>query len=105
MSIDWRDRISIIGAVLVSVIVVCGFAAVCIALFFFTIPQEMKELAMLLLGILGAGFTTVVGYWMGSSSSNQKKDATIAATANAAVTAAAAPVVVPSLHPSKKGKP
>lgn len=98
--IDWRDRINIVGAVIVSVLVVVGFAAVCIALFFFKIAQEMKELAMLLLGILGAGFTTTVQYWMGSSSSSQKKDTIIAetaTTASAAVvdTAKAAALKVP----------
>lgn len=82
--IDWRDRISTLGAVVVSVIVVIGFAAVCIALFFFKIAQDMKEIAMLMLGILGAGFTTIVNYWTGSTSSSQKKDATIADTAKAA---------------------
>ncbi len=87
--IDWRDRISIIGAVLVSVLTVVGFAVVCAALFFFTIPAESKELAMLLLGILGAGFTTIVNYWTGSTSSSQKKDATIAETATVAAATAA----------------
>lgn len=92
MLIDWRDRISTIGAVIVSVLVVGGFGMVCIALFFLKIPQEMKELAILLLGILGAGFTTVINYWTGSTSSSQKKDATIAdtvakATAGPATTA------------------
>ncbi len=82
--IDWRDRISIIGAVVVSVLVVLAFGAVCIAIFYLKIPAEMKELAMLLLGILGAGFTTVINYWTGSTSSSQKKDATIADTAKAA---------------------
>ncbi len=82
--IDWRDRISTLGAVIVSILVVAGFGIVCTALFFFKIPQEMKEIAMLLLGILGAGFTTIVNYWTGSTSSSQKKDATIADTAKAA---------------------
>jgi len=68
--IDWRDRISTLGAVIVSVLVVSGFGVVCVALFFFKIPAEMKELAMLLLGILGAGFTTIVNYWTGSTSSS-----------------------------------
>ncbi len=82
--IDWRDRINTGGAVTISVLVVLAFGAVCTALFFFKIAQEMKELAMLLLGILGAGFTTVVNYWMGSSSSSQKKDNVIAETASTA---------------------
>ncbi len=87
--IDWRDRISILGSVIISIIVVVGFGVVCGALFFLSIPQEMKELAMLLLGILGAGFTSVINYWMGSSSSSQKKDATIAETATVAAATAA----------------
>lgn len=85
--IDWRDRINIVGAVIVSTLVVLGFGAVCLALFFFKIQGEMKDLAMLLLGILGAGFTTVVNYWMGSSSSSQKKDNVIAETASTAAAA------------------
>lgn len=89
MTIDWRDRIAIIGAILVSFLVVSAFALVCTALFFLSIPAEMKELAMLLLGILGAGFTTVINYWTGSTSSAQKKDATIAQTAAAAASTAA----------------
>lgn len=84
LMIDWRDRISITGAVLISLIVVSMFGLVCFALFFLSIPQEMKELAMLLLGILGAGFTSVINYWMGSSSGSQKKDDTIAKAAEAA---------------------
>lgn len=88
MKIDWRDRIATIGAVVVSLLVVSGFAGVCIALFFFKIPQEMKEIAMLLLGILGAGFTTIVNYWTGSTSSSQKKDSVIADKVTATVAAA-----------------
>lgn len=106
MMIDWRDRIAIIGAVLVSVIVVLAFGAVCAALFFLSIPAEMKELAMLLLGILGAGFTTVINYWTGSTSSSQKKDETIRQTATvAAVTAAdAATVAVAAAADTAAGK-
>lgn len=81
MRIDWRDRIAIIGAVAVSILVVLAFGGVCAALFVLSIPAEMKELAMLLLGILGAGFTTVINYWTGSTSSSQKKDETIRQTA------------------------
>ena len=87
MTIDWRDRISTLGAVAVSVIVVAGFVGVSVSLFFFKIPTEMKELAMLLLGILGAGFTSIVNYWTGSTSNSQKKDATIAETASVAAAA------------------
>lgn len=98
--IDWRDRISIIGAAIISVIVVVGFAAVCGALFFLKIPQEMKEIAMLLLGILGAGFTTIINYWTGSSSSSQKKDATIAQTATKAAETAATAATLAAVTPT-----
>ncbi len=62
-----------------SLIVIMGFIAVCLAMFLMPpIHQEMKELAMLLLGVLAAGFTTIINFWTGSTSSSQKKDAVIA---------------------------
>lgn len=79
--IDWRDRISIIGAVLISLIVVLGFTAVCIAVFFFEIPAGSKDLANVLFGGLLTAFIGVVSYWTGSSSGSQKKDEVIAKAA------------------------
>lgn len=96
---DWRDRIATMGAIAISLIVVSGFGSVCVALFFYKIPQEMKELAMLLLGILGAGFTSVINYWTGSNSGAQKKDATIAATAGMVASTAAAATAAASKEP------
>lgn len=75
--VEWKDRI---GAMFLSLVVVVGFIAVCGAMFYAPpIATEMKELSMLLLGVLAAGFTTTINFWMGSSSASQKKDATIAA--------------------------
>jgi len=79
--IDWRDRIAIIGAVLISLIVVLGFTAVCIAVFFFEIPAGSKDLANVLFGGLLTAFIGVVAYWTGSSSGSQKKDEVIAKAA------------------------
>lgn len=87
--IDWRDRITIIGAVTVSVIVVLAFSAICAAMFFREIPAGSKDLANILFGGLIAAFTGVVQYWTGSNSSAQKKDATIAQTAAVAAGTAA----------------
>lgn len=91
--IDWRDRIAIIGAVLISTIVVLGFTAVCAALFFYEIPASSQRIADNLFGGLLVAFAGVVQYWTGSTSSSQKKDATIAqgvTTASATAAAAAA---------------
>ncbi len=88
MNIDWRDRISIFGAVTVSLIVVLGFISVCVALFFFEVPTASQRLADNLFGGLLVAFAGVVQYWTGSTSSSQKKDAVLAeqaTTASAAV--------------------
>lgn len=81
MQMDWRDRISLIGAVVVSLIVVAGFIAVCAAMFFREIPPSSKDIANILFGGLLTAFINVVSYWTGSTNSSQKKDATIAAVA------------------------
>jgi len=82
--IDWRDRINIIGAVAVSLIVTLAFGAVCIALFFFEIPAGSVRTADTLFGFLGAAFIAITQYWTGSSSGNQKKDAIISDAAKVA---------------------
>lgn len=94
--IDWRDRISIIGAVIISVIVTGGFMIVCVAVFFLEIRPSMQQLANILFGGLLTAFVGVVQYWTGSTSGSQKKDSVIAAQA-------IAPAVDPIVP--KKGKP
>ncbi len=84
MAIDWRDRITIIGQITISVFVLTAFAAVCAALFFHEIPSSSHDIAIGLFGSLGTMSTGVVYFWTGSTSSSQKKDATIADTAKAA---------------------
>ncbi len=84
--IDWRDRISIIGQVVISLWVVIAFSAVCLAVFFYEIPASSQRLGDMLFGGLLTAFMAIVYFWTGSSSSSQKKDATIS---DAAKTAAA----------------
>lgn len=38
-------------------------------------PPGVREVLMVLTGVLAGAFKDVVGYWIGSSASSQKKDA------------------------------
>ena len=82
--IDWRDRISIIGQVVISLWVVMAFSAICIAIFFFEIPASSQRLGDMLFGGLLTAFMAIVYFWTGSTSGSQKKDATISDAAKAA---------------------
>lgn len=82
--IDWRDRITIIGQILISLFVVLAFMAVCIAVFFFEIPASSQRLGDMLFGGLLTAFMAIVYFWTGSTSGSQKKDATISDAAKAA---------------------
>lgn len=77
------------GAVAMSILVVLGF------IFALLISYEAKDQANLgvLIGVVSGGFTTAVGFWLGSSASSQKKDETIAKLAPPPPPAA--PPVVP----------
>ncbi len=67
-----------IAPVIVSTVVIGGFIIVCSLLFTKIIPAESKDIAQIMFGGLVAMATTVVNYWMGSSSGSQRKDETIA---------------------------
>jgi hypothetical protein len=82
--IDWRDRISLLGGVIYSVVVTIGFLSVCLALYFREIPATQKDIALVLFGGLLVAFKDVGSFWTGSTSSSQKKDQTIAKTAEVA---------------------
>lgn len=82
--IDWRDRITIIGQIIISLWVVVSFSAVCIAVFFFEIPATSQRLGDMLFGGLLTAFMAIVYFWTGSTSGSQKKDATISDAAKAA---------------------
>lgn len=73
------------GPVIVSIVVVVGFFAILIMWLLTkasTVPPS--EGLSIMLGAMSAGFTTVVGYWMGSSAGSKNKDAAIAAALDTA---------------------
>lgn len=63
-----------IAPVIVSTIVILGFIIICTLLFTRIIPADSKELAQIMFGGLVSMATTVVNYWLGSSSGSAKKD-------------------------------
>lgn len=67
-----------LGAIIMSVVVVVAFGAVMVI--WVSRPGAPQESPVLnvLVGTLAAGFSTVLNYWLGSSSSSRSKDATIA---------------------------
>lgn len=80
---DWRERITIIGQITVSVIIAGGFIAIRGLMIFVEILPANQRSADTFDGALIGAFSAMVGFWIGSSSSGQKKDATIAAQAAA----------------------
>jgi len=87
--IDWRDRISIIGQISVSVVVIGGFIATRVLMIFVEILPANQRSADAFDGALIGAFAATVGFWIGSSAGSQKANATIAATAKDAAAAAA----------------
>lgn len=67
------NLLGIIGAIVVSVIVLLLFAAICVLLFLHAIPAESRDAALIVLGALAGSQTTVVGYWLGSSLGSMHK--------------------------------
>lgn len=66
------------GRVLVSILVVAGFIGVTVIYMTRKLDgNPVPEILSILLGSLATNFTTVVAYWMGSSSGSTSKDATI----------------------------
>lgn len=67
------------GSVIISTIVAAGFVIVLWLLLSrpLAIAESTLDILKIMLGALGANFTTVVSYWLGSSSGSRDKDATI----------------------------
>lgn len=61
------------SAPIISVVVVVGFFLIIYALFRNEIPEGSREIALILLGALGAGFTQVLNFWLGSSKGSKDK--------------------------------
>lgn len=87
--IDNRDRISIIGQIVLSIIVVGGFLVVRITMIFVEILPANQRSADTFDGAIIGAFSAVIGFWIGSSASGQKKDTVIAQQATTAAQAAA----------------
>lgn len=54
-------------------IIVLGFFILCGTLIFVAIPESSNSVVFMLFGILGSGFTGVIGYFFGSSKSSSDK--------------------------------
>ncbi len=85
------------GAFVISLVVVVGFIAL---LLYVTIHgvQDNPTLQSLI-GTLGAGFVTVIQYWIGSSSGSKAKDTVIASQATSTNQAA----MIRSINASDNG--
>lgn len=65
------------GAPIVSVLITVGFFAMLYLVLQREIPEGSRELANIMLGSLGASFTAVVSYWVGSSAGSAQKTAAL----------------------------
>lgn len=78
------ERIRLTGAIIYTSITTIFFGAVCIALFFFEIPQGMMTIASILFGALVVCYKDSGSFWTGSTAGSQGKDAALAETAKEA---------------------
>jgi len=69
------------GAPIISVIVTAGFFAMLYLVVTREIPEGSQRLADIMLGWLGAAFSAVVGYWVGSSAGSAQKTSLVEALA------------------------
>ena len=69
------------GAPIVSVIVTAGFFGMLYLVITREIPDGSQRLADIMLGWLGAAFSAVVGYWVGSSAGSAQKTSLVEALA------------------------
>jgi len=65
-----------LGAIIVSTIVSAGFISVVFLWFYrpLTMSSDAFQVLTILVGALTSNFTTVVGYWLGSSAGSSNKD-------------------------------
>lgn len=76
------DKLSHWSQFLVSGAVVLAFFALIAGLIVYVkadFPAGVREVLLILTGVLAGAFKDVVGFWIGSSASSQKKDAVNAA--------------------------
>lgn len=59
------------GAPLISLFVLAAFTAICVLIFFHSVPTESKDLANVLFGALATMATSVINYWVSSPKSDK----------------------------------
>ena len=61
------------AAPIVSIMAVAVFCSMIYMLFTGTVPTELRDALMILVGTSGSGYTAVLGYWLGSSAGSAQK--------------------------------
>tara|TARA_Y100001951_G_C11298065_1_gene277581 strand:+ start:32790 stop:33365 length:576 start_codon:yes stop_codon:yes gene_type:complete len=72
------------GPIVLSTIVTVVFALILGLIMFVSIPAASQAVAYILVGTLGAAFSQVINFWLGTSLSSKDKDATIQRFSDAA---------------------
>jgi UDP-N-acetylmuramyl pentapeptide phosphotransferase/UDP-N-acetylglucosamine-1-phosphate transferase len=62
---------------ILSCVIVIGFFGILVYILNYDIAEKSRDIANIMLGALGAGFTGVLNYYFGSSSSSKSKNETI----------------------------
>lgn len=65
----------------IGLLIISGLFATTVLLFFIQMPDNAKEVILMLIGVLSKSFGDVVGYYFGSTAGSSAKDKTIAAMA------------------------
>lgn len=72
-------RAMMIGAAATSIIILVGYVAVTVLLFFFEVPKESQQMAASMFSTLQTLATLAAGFWLGSSVGSMQKGAAISA--------------------------
>lgn len=70
------SRVMLYGAIITSFVILSGFVAVTVLLFFKEIPAKSETVALMMFGGLNTLASLAAGYWLGSSSSSAQRAAT-----------------------------
>ena len=62
---------------LLGLIIIAGLIGVLVCMFFYPLPEGVKEIVLMLIGVLSKSFSDVVNYYFGSTASSKTKDKTI----------------------------
>ena len=81
---DFLEKLSHFGQLIISLLVIFAFFGTIAALIWLALkgidpPAGVKEVLLVLIGVLAGSYKDVIGFQIGSSLSSARKDATIAA--------------------------